>query len=144
MAAPHEAARGVSPARGGLQEREAASEAERPRGQQKERAVKARGNQIASRAELPRVQRAVVNVPLEPSVRTSLSSVSSGLEKNEGSLLDVGSEDRLVDHGVKSGLLLDDEDGGGGVEGGGKVGPAHAGCSALYAPTVSTTNTKRT
>ena len=79
MAAPHEAARGVSPARGGLQEREAASEAERPRGQQqeravreaaseaerprgqqKERAVKARGNQIASRAELPRVQRAVV------------------------------------------------------------------------------------
>ena len=77
-------------------------------------------------------------------MRTSLSSTSSGLEKNEGPLLDAGSEDRLVDHGVKSGLLLDDEDGGGGVEGGGKVGPAHVGCNTLYAPTVSTTNTKRT
>ena len=139
MAAPHEAARGVSPARGGLQEREAASEAERPRGQQKERAVKARGNRIASRAELPRVQRAVVKVPLEPSVRTS-----SAASELEGLLLDASSEDRLVDHGVKSGLLLDDEDGGGGVEGGGKAGPTHAGCIALYAPTVSTTNTKRT
>ena len=138
MAAPHEAVRGVSPARGGLQEREAASEAERPRGQQKERAVKARGNQIASRAELPRVQRAVVKVPLEPSLTTS-----SAASELEGLLLDA-SDRLLVDHGVKSGLLLDDEDGGGGVEGGGKAGPTHAGCMTLYAPTVSTTNTKRT
>ena len=75
-------------------------------------------------------------------MRTSLSSTSSGLEKNEGLLLDTSPEDWLVDHGVKSGLLLDDEDGG--VEGGGKAGPTHAGCIALYAPTVSTTNTKRT
>ena len=137
MAAPHEAARGVSPARGGLQEREAASEAERPRGQQKERAVKARGNRIASRAELPRVQRAVVKVPLEPSLTTS-----SAASELEGLLLDA-SDRLLVDHGVKSGLLLDDEDGGV-AEGGGKAGPTHAGCIALYAPTVSTTNTKRT
>ena len=116
-----------------MQKREAASEAERPRGQQKERAVKARGNRIASRAELPRVQRAVVKVPLEPSLTTS-----SAASELEGLLLDA-SDRLLVDHGVKSGLLLDDEDGG--AEGGGKVGPAHAGCSALYAPTVSNTNT---
>ena len=69
-----------------------------------------------------------------------MSDDGSEDELAEGPLLNDGSEDRLADHGVKSGLLLDDEDGGV-AEGGGKAGPAHAGCSALYAPTVSNTNT---